>query len=168
MASGSGPLNFVRCQTSNAGENTKLSIQLYPSTMSAIKKRKLNGSSLSAAAPKIRTSKMSTQAAKSSARPTKPSAKQVVRSKPAEPESSEEEEEDEEDDKAEEENGANEDQDEQRPQNGDTTTEPTAKKTFADLGIIESLCEACENLGFKHPTPIQEQSIPIALEGRDM
>ncbi|KAF2660574.1 DEAD-domain-containing protein [Lophiostoma macrostomum CBS 122681] len=43
-----------------------------------------------------------------------------------------------------------------------------AKKTFADLGVIESLCEACTNLGFKHPTPIQEQAIPLALEGRDI
>lgn len=43
-----------------------------------------------------------------------------------------------------------------------------AKKSFADLGIIESLCEACESMGFKHPTPIQEQAIPVALEGRDV
>ena len=47
-------------------------------------------------------------------------------------------------------------------------TEPSAKKTFRDLGIIEELCDATAQLGFKYPTPIQEQSIPIALQGRDL
>lgn len=41
-------------------------------------------------------------------------------------------------------------------------------KTFKDLGLIDQLCEACEQLGYKKPTPIQAQSIPIALEGRDI
>lgn len=35
-------------------------------------------------------------------------------------------------------------------------------------GIIESLCEACEKPGYKAPTPIQRESIPPALEGRDL
>jgi ATP-dependent RNA helicase DDX47/RRP3 len=30
------------------------------------------------------------------------------------------------------------------------------------------LCEACEKLGYKAPTPIQAESIPLALEGRDL
>lgn len=41
-------------------------------------------------------------------------------------------------------------------------------KTFQDLGLIDQLCEACEQLGYKKPTPIQAQSIPVALEGRDI
>ena len=41
-------------------------------------------------------------------------------------------------------------------------------KTFEELGIIESLCETCDALGYKSPTPIQSQSIPLALEGRDL
>ena len=41
-------------------------------------------------------------------------------------------------------------------------------KTFKDLGIIDSLCDACTALGYKAPTPIQEQSIPYALQGRDL
>ena len=42
------------------------------------------------------------------------------------------------------------------------------EKTFKDLGIIDSLCEACNNLGYKAPTPIQAEAIPIALQGRDL
>ncbi|KAK8169712.1 ATP-dependent rRNA helicase RRP3 [Phyllosticta citrichinensis] len=42
------------------------------------------------------------------------------------------------------------------------------KKTFRDLGIIEELCNSCEALGYKHPTPVQVESIPLALQGRDL
>ena len=35
-------------------------------------------------------------------------------------------------------------------------------------GIVESLCEACEALNYKNPTPIQEKAIPVALQGRDV
>ena len=48
----------------------------------------------------------------------------------------------------------------------DSLSEPI--KTFQDLGIIDSLCDACTALGYKAPTPIQEQSIPYALQGRDL
>lgn len=41
-------------------------------------------------------------------------------------------------------------------------------KSFADLGVTESLCDACDSLGFKNPTPIQSESIPTALGGRDI
>lgn len=30
------------------------------------------------------------------------------------------------------------------------------------------MCEACEALNYKHPTPIQERAIPLALQGRDI
>jgi len=33
---------------------------------------------------------------------------------------------------------------------------------------MDSLCDACAKLGFKAPTPIQEESIPIALTGKDL
>ncbi|PSK56018.1 hypothetical protein B9Z65_4896 [Elsinoe australis] len=44
----------------------------------------------------------------------------------------------------------------------------STKKSFADLGIIDSLCDACTALGYKAPTPIQAESIPLALQGRDL
>jgi len=41
-------------------------------------------------------------------------------------------------------------------------------KSFQDLGIIDSLCDACTALGYKTPTPIQNEAIPLALQGRDL
>lgn len=41
-------------------------------------------------------------------------------------------------------------------------------QSFHDLGLIDQLCEACEQLSYKRPTPIQAQSIPLALQGRDI
>ncbi|KAL6718894.1 ribosomal RNA processing protein [Lecanora helva] len=41
-------------------------------------------------------------------------------------------------------------------------------KTFQDLGVIEPLCDACKALGYTTPTPIQAESIPLALGGRDI
>lgn len=48
------------------------------------------------------------------------------------------------------------------------TDNPVSQKSFADLGLREELCEACATLGYKVPTPIQEQAIPISLQGRDV
>ncbi|KAF1920774.1 ATP-dependent rRNA helicase RRP3 [Ampelomyces quisqualis] len=42
------------------------------------------------------------------------------------------------------------------------------KKTFADLGVREELCDACENLGYTRATPIQTEAIPLALAGKDI
>lgn len=40
--------------------------------------------------------------------------------------------------------------------------------SFRKLGIHETLCEACDMQGWSKPTPIQEQSIPVALRGDDI
>lgn len=50
-------------------------------------------------------------------------------------------------------------------------TNPSAAQTpqtFKDLGIVDELCDACESLGYKTPTPIQSQAIPLALQDRDV
>ncbi|KAL8631933.1 hypothetical protein Q9189_002309 [Teloschistes chrysophthalmus] len=53
------------------------------------------------------------------------------------------------------------------PESTNTKTDPSATQ-FCDLGIIEPLCDACSALGYKTPTPIQKQAIPLALQGRDL
>jgi ATP-dependent RNA helicase DDX47/RRP3 len=40
--------------------------------------------------------------------------------------------------------------------------------TFESLGLIKPLVEACYRLGYKKPTPIQQQAIPFALKGKDI
>lgn len=40
--------------------------------------------------------------------------------------------------------------------------------TFASLNIIEPILKALKEEKYKNPTPIQEQSIPIILEGKDL
>lgn len=40
--------------------------------------------------------------------------------------------------------------------------------TFKDLAIIAPILKSLEEAGYSHPTPIQEQSIPILLDGRDL
>ncbi len=39
---------------------------------------------------------------------------------------------------------------------------------FTDLEIIEPILRALEDEGYESPTPIQEQTIPVTLEGRDV
>ncbi|XP_046966122.1 probable ATP-dependent RNA helicase DDX47 [Vanessa cardui] len=40
--------------------------------------------------------------------------------------------------------------------------------TFKDLGIVDVLCEACAELKWKNPSKIQKESIPVALQGKDI
>lgn len=40
--------------------------------------------------------------------------------------------------------------------------------TFNELNLIDPILQALEAEGYKQPTPIQEQSIPILLEGNDL
>jgi superfamily II DNA/RNA helicase len=42
------------------------------------------------------------------------------------------------------------------------------RTTFADLGLSDVLLRAIAEKGYIHPTPIQEQAIPIVLQGRDV
>ncbi|MBS7790388.1 DEAD/DEAH box helicase [Roseococcus sp. SDR] len=47
--------------------------------------------------------------------------------------------------------------------------EPAAPRAvFADLGLSDEIVRAVTEAGYTHPTPIQEQAIPIVLMGRDV
>jgi ATP-dependent RNA helicase RhlE len=39
---------------------------------------------------------------------------------------------------------------------------------FDSLGLAEALLRAVRELGYERPTPVQEQAIPLVLEGRDL
>jgi len=39
---------------------------------------------------------------------------------------------------------------------------------FATLGLVPELVRAVADEGYAHPTPIQQEAIPLALEGRDL
>ena len=40
--------------------------------------------------------------------------------------------------------------------------------TFDSLGLSKEVLKAVHDLGFESPTPIQERSIPVVLDGSDM
>jgi ATP-dependent RNA helicase DDX47/RRP3 len=56
---------------------------------------------------------------------------------------------------------------EERDDDGEVEEE-ASQATFASLGVHAQICQACEAMGFKKPTPIQEQSLPETLTGRDI
>lgn len=45
---------------------------------------------------------------------------------------------------------------------------PSPTSTFSELGIAANLLGILEQKGFKVPTPIQHQSIPVAITGKDI
>jgi len=49
-----------------------------------------------------------------------------------------------------------------------TRVKLSMSKTFAEFSLHETLQQALEGLGFTAPTPVQEQAIPAALEGKDL
>jgi len=51
--------------------------------------------------------------------------------------------------------------------NEDNPTE-SSDKTFAELGLVDVLCEACEKVGWKKPSKIQAEAIPVAIAGNDV
>lgn len=51
----------------------------------------------------------------------------------------------------------------------DTSTKlPSLSDTFDDFGLSSSLLRAIKKINFVKPTPIQSETIPIALQGRDV
>jgi len=61
----------------------------------------------------------------------------------------------------------NSDDNEGNEDNGDNPTE-SSDKTFAELGLVDVLCEACEKVGWKKPSKIQAEAIPVAIAGNDV
>jgi ATP-dependent RNA helicase RhlE len=43
-----------------------------------------------------------------------------------------------------------------------------ASTSFDQLGLIAPLLQAVRELGYEHPSPVQEQAIPLVLAGRDL
>ena len=41
-------------------------------------------------------------------------------------------------------------------------------RSFDQLGLSENALSAVRRLGYQSPTPVQEQAIPLVLEGRDI
>ncbi|HJP59150.1 MAG TPA: DEAD/DEAH box helicase [Gemmatimonadaceae bacterium] len=45
---------------------------------------------------------------------------------------------------------------------------PEGSVSFEDLKLVPQLLDAVRDAGYTHPTPIQQQAIPLALAGRDL
>jgi len=52
--------------------------------------------------------------------------------------------------------------------NGDTNADGDDAVTFKSLGVCDALCEAAASLGWKNPSAIQQEALPLAFEGRDI
>ncbi len=50
----------------------------------------------------------------------------------------------------------------------DAVADEPARTLFSDLGLSEAVLQAVADMGYRHPTPIQEQAIPYVLMGRDV
>ncbi|RZC40290.1 ATP-dependent RNA helicase DDX47 [Asbolus verrucosus] len=50
----------------------------------------------------------------------------------------------------------------------ETKTDEDKPLTWKDLGLVDVLCKACEQLKWKEPSKIQKESIPVALQGKDV
>src|SRR6266404_1057254 len=47
-------------------------------------------------------------------------------------------------------------------------TTPEAPFSFEELDLAPEVLHAVRDAGYTHPTPIQQQAIPLALAGRDL
>jgi superfamily II DNA/RNA helicase len=54
------------------------------------------------------------------------------------------------------------------PDNQNPAADADSRPVFADLGLSEPVLHAVEEMGYRHPTPIQAQAIPVVLMGRDV
>ncbi|KAL5279271.1 DDX47 family protein [Megaselia abdita] len=66
---------------------------------------------------------------------------------------------------------SHEEQEESEEENGEKSIEASdadKEKTWEELGLIDTLCEACRELKWKAPSKIQREAIPVALKGHDI
>ncbi|KAI4457292.1 rna helicase [Holotrichia oblita] len=61
-----------------------------------------------------------------------------------------------------------EDEQSNNEQEGETEVPQENPLTWKDLGLVDVLCTACEQLKWKEPSKIQKESIPVALQGKDV
>ena len=95
-----------------------------------------------------------------SSRKTKKARKEMSAVRREEDESEEEEEEEEEESEEGEASGA--------PADSMSTTAGLSKSSWEDLGLSAPICEACRSLKWTNPSQIQVESIPYALDGKDI
>ncbi len=55
-----------------------------------------------------------------------------------------------------------------RPPNDGVAQRPHLSTTFESFGLAEPILRAVTELGYREPTPIQAQAIPIVMQGRDV
>ncbi|XP_052895325.1 probable ATP-dependent RNA helicase DDX47 [Anopheles moucheti] len=63
----------------------------------------------------------------------------------------------------EQEDGSGSDSDDGEEQNG-----TNSKQSWEELGLMDTLCQACRGLKWKAPSKIQREAIPLALQGKDI
>jgi ATP-dependent RNA helicase DDX47/RRP3 len=52
--------------------------------------------------------------------------------------------------------------------NVESNSEEEKQLSWKDLGLVDVLCAACEQLKWKEPSKIQREAIPVALQGKDV
>ncbi|XP_068915880.1 ATP-dependent RNA helicase DDX47 [Tenebrio molitor] len=52
--------------------------------------------------------------------------------------------------------------------NVESKPEEEKQLSWKDLGLVDVLCAACEQLKWKEPSKIQREAIPVALQGKDV
>jgi len=60
------------------------------------------------------------------------------------------------------------DKESKKTEGGSVSDRITTDSSFGDLQLEDDLVRAVEKIGYKHPSLVQEQSIPIALQGKDL
>lgn len=48
------------------------------------------------------------------------------------------------------------------------STTVTSVKTFREFDLSEATLHSLDEMGYEHPTPVQQQAIPLALSGKDL